>query len=505
MNRTQTDSRRNRRPEYYIIDIICRQRRVKCDRAKPACGNCVTRGVSCPGYRDVNGFFFVDSSQQIAERQSRLASKSNITRTSPPRELSVDENAVALVFFFSEFVLNRDAPSILSMTHFDHLIPLYLAADRTSPLAPATTLLARLALNAHQGTTINPTDYAALEAKACQKLRTAIAKPTDSVRDETLMAVLCLDYAAHLSSTEGSLAACRDHVDGAVALVQHRGPESFDSTVARSLYAATRSNALLQGLWSNDKRSIKAIVRLPKVETGSMNVLLDLQQKLVDGLTLEQEILEHAHDESRYQSMSGEAFQLNAELQLWWTRMPPSLHSIVQQPRVNSYSEAWLEGASVLCSWYCIKVLVLKMIYATTTPERRDCKVFAEMTHILAGLSSLLEAMHMVDVTSFRRRFSQSIVDRRSSTRLVLRSNGPPIDVSGATWVQQILLSGLRWVLNELQDLGMPRAEEWAAHHVSSTHVFKTQLDALLASLEQSSDRRACRGTTCLAGTEASG
>ena len=48
---------------------LCRSRRIKCDEARPACGNCRRYGTDCPGY--VRGLKFVAGKHQIRPKERR--------------------------------------------------------------------------------------------------------------------------------------------------------------------------------------------------------------------------------------------------------------------------------------------------------------------------------------------------------------------------------------------------------------------------------------------------
>lgn len=164
---------------------------------------------------------------------------------------------------------------LLSRGHLDHLIPLYLSSHERSPLALATKAMAYQALGLHEG--LDQRMHALHELEACRSLKDALADPKESMKDDTLMAVLCLDFAAHLSSREASKAACRAHIDGALALVRHRSPDSFNTDIAKSLFAATRSNVLLQCLWFGDKHAMDSVRVLPKIHLGPINPVVDMQ------------------------------------------------------------------------------------------------------------------------------------------------------------------------------------------------------------------------------------
>ncbi|OIW27650.1 hypothetical protein CONLIGDRAFT_441613 [Coniochaeta ligniaria NRRL 30616] len=78
--------------------IVCRSRKVRCDRIRPSCGNCIRLGVHCPGFdpeqRTISRGQMLKSTEDIfraAGKEKRRigaceacrASKSNCTRTKP--------------------------------------------------------------------------------------------------------------------------------------------------------------------------------------------------------------------------------------------------------------------------------------------------------------------------------------------------------------------------------------------------------------------------------------
>jgi hypothetical protein len=55
----------------------CRKRRVKCDEARPSCGNCVRYGASCPGYQ--RGLKFVTEKHHIRSRDGKATQRDGTT------------------------------------------------------------------------------------------------------------------------------------------------------------------------------------------------------------------------------------------------------------------------------------------------------------------------------------------------------------------------------------------------------------------------------------------
>ncbi|OJD11237.1 hypothetical protein AJ78_07952 [Emergomyces pasteurianus Ep9510] len=54
---------RKRHPRGFTSCSVCRGRHVRCDKAKPACRNCIKRGLHCDGAQNVTPYRFVDPSQ----------------------------------------------------------------------------------------------------------------------------------------------------------------------------------------------------------------------------------------------------------------------------------------------------------------------------------------------------------------------------------------------------------------------------------------------------------
>ncbi|TID05034.1 hypothetical protein CH35J_003006 [Colletotrichum higginsianum] len=57
---------------------LCRQRRVKCDLARPQCQRCIKYGVLCPGYRDDQDLLFQHTDAAAYERRRRKCQQQNL-------------------------------------------------------------------------------------------------------------------------------------------------------------------------------------------------------------------------------------------------------------------------------------------------------------------------------------------------------------------------------------------------------------------------------------------
>jgi hypothetical protein len=120
----------------------------------------------------------------------------------------------------------------------------------------------------------------------------------ECLKDETLLAVLCLDFAQQFMHRSASTQHDRPHLKGALALVRYRRSEIFDSDVSRSLHVATRSHVLLHSLWSgNESEDQDLVLTLPEVGLTEESPASAIQHVLQRVLCLERELLlEQAKD-----------------------------------------------------------------------------------------------------------------------------------------------------------------------------------------------------------------
>ena len=387
---------------------------MKCDATKPVCKRCESRGYICPGYRDFRGIVFKDVSRSVFERQSRRAKNSSAFITPRiPVELKLDAQTACVHFFFRNWVLAPHRDTLTSHGHFDHLMPLYSTAAPSSPLALATTIMAARAMCLYYNQDQNTSWLARSDVIACRALRKAITDVIESVRDETLLAVLCLDVAERLSSRTVVKPPSRAHLDGAIALVQHRGPEGFNNNASRSLLAATRSNAILQTPFYDSKESsLNAVASLPDVDPGDCNPAIALNHILTRVLKLKRLMVMSTQgiaSEELHQhilSQASLARQLDSQLLDWYNRTPLEWKLVVYQPQLVGPRPIQrmagglpsLRVAYIVGQWYCTRLMVRKFLYAATikdcndvqhkTTELRRFRANAQMD--LDGLCSVL-------------------------------------------------------------------------------------------------------------------
>ena len=444
----------------------CRKRHTTCDEKRPACIRCTFRGLTCPGYRDFDGTVFRDVSRRVFRKQSRRAKESSaLTNPQMPADLRIDTQTACINFFFRNYIQTSLRDTSTSRGHFDHLVPLYNVAAPSSPLVLATTVMAARAICLYYNQSQNTLWHARSDVAATQAIKAAIMDAVECLRDETLLAVLCLDFAENLSSRTAGNAPSRAHRDGALALVQHRGPSNFSSSVSRSLLAATRSNTLLQALWYGDERSQDAVALLPDVELGDCNPAVALHYILVGVLKLERLMLKTTqaivNDDSHQHTLSrvSLARSLDGQLLDWYDSTPSEWKLVVCRPLLvgpwpmQSMVEGFptLQAAYIFGQWHCARLMALKFLYAAITEDCNDVqdtaatlqKISADAEMVVDGLCSVLSYIkngcgpYAVGTTSVERKMEQltGMTNQESAYR-----NGTS---SGCSY----LLNLLTWVL----------------------------------------------------------
>ena len=265
----------------------CRERRVGCDRARPACKKCLARRQICPGYRDASGVVFKDESEAVFARHSKRA----VVKSRPvPSQLPSDLDSVTTAFFFRQCVLPTRQQWPLGNEYFEHILPLYNSAAPSSALHIAISAMAlKVATIHHTQEYVQPF---VVEAKlaAVRALKSALSDPQQRLKDETLLAVLCLDFEQRYGNVTDQHD--RPHLKGALALVRQRVPTSFNSMVAQALYRATRGQVLLHALWADDESEDQNLVLvLPALDLAYSNTESAVQHILQQVLRLERQVL----------------------------------------------------------------------------------------------------------------------------------------------------------------------------------------------------------------------
>ena len=231
--------------------VTCKQRRVKCDEAKPECQMCRRLGLRCGGYRRKNvSLKFKDQSHKFysteASASRAIGFHDRTVSPSPHQQLSEPDTSVS--FFLGNYAsIGRRMGSARGF--YEVLIPVYCSQPQNSPLSLAVTAVASevLSLWRHDGSEFRSTrkNY----ARAVTHLRTAIQDRRERGNPATLLAVLTLQLYDSLAAIYGLRPATRIHHNGAVSLLTHTNPDHDATTsayVQRFILHAEVSSALRQ-------------------------------------------------------------------------------------------------------------------------------------------------------------------------------------------------------------------------------------------------------------------
>lgn len=202
----------------------------QCDEAVPACSQCINTKRECPGYIARFDLVLRDQTKAVrrkAQRKKQLQDEAS-KLPSPPQSATSEGSASttwaivnpgrdaasaatkrysssqdipmmfndfpeqqAICAFFLDFVLLPRHPDT-TQGHLEHLLPLYANTSAGSPLSLATSSVALMisgsSQNRHNDQQLGRTIF----GKALKKTSAAIRNPAESMKDETLMAVLLL-------------------------------------------------------------------------------------------------------------------------------------------------------------------------------------------------------------------------------------------------------------------------------------------------------------------------
>jgi hypothetical protein len=332
------------------------------------------RGQICPGYRDASGIVFKDESNAVFARHSRRAS----TRPSTlPPQLHSNPHDVTTAFFFRQCLLPTRPDRPLGNEYFDHILPLYNSAAPSSALSLAVSIMALKVATTHLAQDYVQPLVTAAELAAVRAVGTALSDPLQRLKDETLLAILCLDFAQQYGNA--AIQHGRPHLRGAIAFIRQRAPTAFDSEASQSLFVATRSHLLLIALWPADGSEDQDLIfTLPEVASARKGIGSTVHHILWQVLCLERQVLawqppdaSSPLEEDRVSSYAVRAKVLCDRLEELRHEVSWELSSpIVPLPHGSferSSDVALVQKAFVFGQYICTYVLVLKLLYCTSS------------------------------------------------------------------------------------------------------------------------------------------
>ncbi|OAP59194.1 hypothetical protein AYL99_06492 [Fonsecaea erecta] len=325
------------------------QNGAQCDEKRPECGNCIKRKQQCPGYR--NSFDAVHKDETLTtsrksapKRQKKVhsptsdSSDSSISVSNPPSPSHVDRTLdlalftkpsrnlemESLCYFFTNYVNIPRDPS--TNIFIEYILPIYLNTAPSSALAEAINASAINITSMWMNRYVD--SYRAREAyaKAVTSLKLLLQDPIEAKADETLATVFMLDFYDSLNRRFVHFVDTGTHQQGAVALLKHRGRDSFNTPLSQRLFNAMRSRHINYSLQFGKRVELD-----PELLTDETAVLpsakLDLLNvELADLLVLARDGPEAAGLSLAdfYRVILDRALSLEKRLQAWVDALPKS-------------------------------------------------------------------------------------------------------------------------------------------------------------------------------------
>lgn len=278
----------------------CKTRRIKCDEKRPICSQCHKSNRVCPGYPDEFDLIFRNENVAL-ERKARKASGSSskngsqgstpvaltpeaspainssttpfplaersITPTRTPSDasasrslfpgesyfqtflwdqahempptLTIAPEVEATAFFFKNFVSPQQAESMRGFLEL--LIPLYKETSSSSALHMSIGAVSLAACARFPGRESLCQKAVHMYGKALRQVNADIQDPVKARSDETVLATLVFSLYETIMSTDHTIKAWANHVDGAVALTKLRGDSQFKHPMSRAVFRAVRT------------------------------------------------------------------------------------------------------------------------------------------------------------------------------------------------------------------------------------------------------------------------
>ncbi|KAF2187228.1 hypothetical protein K469DRAFT_569544 [Zopfia rhizophila CBS 207.26] len=253
--------------------FTCRQRKVRCDEAKPECNTCLRRGIKCPGYRPTQAFILHTFDEQT-ERPGIIKEDENRYRYANQREGCTLGGQKSVIQLRASEARTVEAPvpqqvspvAIDRVQHLSNFLSLYLPRWQGETLTPPSALILSLpstpasrqvflaaldALSAAQ-LAVSDKNYPlinrsrSLYSAALSQLMKRISQPSTPRDDETLLATYLLAlYEVFVGVTNGH--GFFYHVQGLLRLLKQRGPSSITSKLSLNLFHGIRYYSLTIG------------------------------------------------------------------------------------------------------------------------------------------------------------------------------------------------------------------------------------------------------------------
>ncbi|KNG91490.1 hypothetical protein ANOM_000122 [Aspergillus nomiae NRRL 13137] len=203
--------------------VTCKQRRVKCDEAKPECWHCRRLGLHCEGYQTKY------TNLKFRDQTHKFFTSADQDRACVPSPQPLAEPDTSVPFFLKYYVgMGRNLESARGL--FEILIPVYCSERQGSPLSLAISAVASGILSlwrrSVRGFQLSRKAYT--EAIAC--MRNAVNDRVQRRNPATVLAALVLQHYESVAAVYDLRSPSRVHHNGAVSLLQFAEADRMNGT-----------------------------------------------------------------------------------------------------------------------------------------------------------------------------------------------------------------------------------------------------------------------------------
>ncbi|KAE8419484.1 hypothetical protein BDV36DRAFT_133930 [Aspergillus pseudocaelatus] len=212
--------------------VTCKQRRVKCDEAKPDCRACQRLRLRCGGYNRPK-----DAKLKFKDQNHRFCTNINQDVNSHSREIvraltlrRLPEPDTAVQFYLGHYAsMGRDMKSTRGF--FELLIPAYFSEPEGSALSLAVSALASEVLSMWRQDASSFRSPRNSYSRAITRLQNTLQDPIERGKPATVLAVLTLQTYENASAIYDLRRVSSTHHNGAASLLSSLAPNNMDRMV----------------------------------------------------------------------------------------------------------------------------------------------------------------------------------------------------------------------------------------------------------------------------------
>ncbi|KAM3084481.1 hypothetical protein ACMFMG_001412 [Clarireedia jacksonii] len=277
----------------------CRARKIRCGQELPVCTNCTKASKICPGYRNMLDLAFRNESSSVIEKAKAKEKARNIRSASQSKPLapaaarprgstsrasstvcSATQRSQSLspspptttfpgdgksefqgspgaalvlayadrgtTYFINNFVAEESGPS---HGHFNYLKEMCHNGGMDKTLSAGLSAVGLAALSNKIRSSQLLSEARHHYTVALQRVNAALRSPTDAVKDSTLLTIMILTvYETVTCTSQLSLKAWTEHINGASALIKLRGPSQFRTRVGVGMFMQITSHLLISAI-----------------------------------------------------------------------------------------------------------------------------------------------------------------------------------------------------------------------------------------------------------------